>query len=259
MRIGFAGAGNMAAGMARGWAAARGEPGAPEALLFTDSGSGRASELASELGGEPVASNAELAERTDLVVLAVKPSGLAGVAAELAPVGTPVVSVLAATSVAALGEALPGAQFARTMPNLGVSLRQGVTCVAFPEHAELRFKERVLAALGLLGTVIELEDELMDPATALMGCSPGYLALIAESLIEAGVREGLDPEQAGTMVARSMTATGALLDRHEAAALREAVASPGGSTEAGLEALERRQIRAVIEEAVDASLERMRA
>lgn len=259
MRIGFAGSGNMAAGMARGWAAAAGEAGAPDQLLFTDAGSGRAAELAAELGGEAVDSNDALAESADVVLLAVKPARLDAVAAEIAPSGTPVISVLGATSLDDLAAALPESQLVRTMPNLGVELRQGVVTVAFPPGADARFRTDVIEALDLLGTVVELPDEMMDPATALMGCAPGYLALIAESLVEAGVGEGIDPEQALHLVARAMAGTGALLDRHEPVALREAVASPGGSTEAGLAALEERRIREVIAAAVDASLERMRA
>ncbi|MGZ5347570.1 MAG: pyrroline-5-carboxylate reductase family protein [Solirubrobacterales bacterium] len=258
MRIGFAGSGNMAAGMARGWAAARGERGAPETMLFTDAGSGRAQELAEELGGEAVGSNAELAKRADLVVLAVKPKHLAEVGAEVAPAGKPVISMLGAISLDALAEALPGVELARTMPNLGVELRQGVICVALPEAADQGFRAQAMELLGLLGSVIEVSDVLMDPATAVMGCAPGYLAQVAEYLVEAGVREGLASDTAGHMVARAMAATGALLDEHDPGELRDRIASPGGSTEAGLQALERASLKAAIDDAVDASLERMR-
>src|SRR5918992_4993627 len=104
MVIGFAGAGNMAAAMARGWAAG---PGGPDAMLFTDSGSGRAAQLADELGGEAVDSLADLATRSDAVVLAVKPAALADVREPLA--GAPaIVSVLGATRLDRLREAFPG-------------------------------------------------------------------------------------------------------------------------------------------------------
>jgi pyrroline-5-carboxylate reductase len=88
-----------------------------------------------------------------------------------------------------------------------------------------------------------------------MGCSPGYLALMAEVLVEAGVREGLTTDQAKRMVARSMSATGELLELREPAELKQAVASPGGMTEAGLKALEERHFREALLAAVDASLE----
>ena len=106
--------------------------------------------------------------------------------------------------------------------------------------------------------MIELDESLIDAATAIMGCSPGYLALMAEVLVEAGVREGLSEDQALRMVSRSMNATGGLLELHQPAALKRAVASPGGMTEAGLTALEEHEIGEALNAAVDASLERAR-
>ncbi len=112
--------------------------------------------------------------------------------------------------------------------------------------------------LGLVGEVIELEERLIDAATAIMGCSPGYLALMAEVLVEEGAKQGLTEEQTLRMVAKAMSATGGLLELQEPGALKRAVASPGGMTEAGLNALEEREIHETLRAAVDASLERVR-
>jgi pyrroline-5-carboxylate reductase len=258
MKVGFVGAGNMAGGLARGWAAARGEPGAPEAMLFADADSAKAQALAEDVGGEAVEGNVSVADGADLVVLAVKPNVLDEVAPDLVQAGTPVLSILAGTTIKVLHEALPGIDLIRVMPNLGAQLRQAVLCVVYAEHLGPRERERVGELLSLLGDVIELDEELIDAATAIMGCSPGYLALMAEVLVEAGVREGLTQEQALRMVARSMSATGGLLDLHDPGALKRAVASPGGMTEAGLNALEERKIHEILNAAVDASLEKVR-
>jgi pyrroline-5-carboxylate reductase len=258
MKVGFIGSGNMAGGLARGWAAARGEPGAPEAMLFADADPGKAEALAEEVGGEAVEGNVSVADRADLVVLAVKPNVLDEVAPDLVQAGTPVLSILAGTSRETLHEALPGIDLVRVMPNLGAQLRQAVLCVVYGERLGETERGHIAELLGLIGDVIELEEELIDAATALMGCSPGYLALMAEVLVEAGVREGLTADQALRMVSRSMTATGGLLDLHEPGALKRAVASPGGMTEAGLNALEEHEFRQALDAAVDASLERAR-
>jgi pyrroline-5-carboxylate reductase len=258
MKLGFVGAGNMATGIARGLAAARGEPGAPEAMLFADADHDRARKLAEEVGGTAVDSNATLAEEAELVLIAVKPNALDAVADDLVKAGTPVVSILAGTSLKRLAEALPGIELVRVMPNLGAQLRQAVLCVSFPEDYPDNLRGQVTPLLELLGDVIEIDEDLIDAATALMGCSPGYLALMAEVLVEEGVREGLTEDQAIRMVARSMAATGGLLDLHKPAALKEAVASPGGMTEAGLNELEERSIRVTLRAAVDASLARVR-
>jgi pyrroline-5-carboxylate reductase len=245
MIVGFVGSGSMAAAIARGWAGEFGE------MLFSDSGSGRAQALAEELGGE-VASNGEIASRADLVLLAVKPNKLEEVADELKE-AREVVSVLATTPLERLRAALPGAEHVlRVMPNVGVEVRQGVLCVAGSASEEARAK------LGLLGHVVELPEGDFDAATAVMGCSPAYLALAVEAIADAGATDGLDPQLAQKLVVETAVGTAELLRRHDPAALRKAVASPGGSTEKGLEALDREGARAAFAAAVVASLEKMR-
>lgn len=245
MIIGFCGSGSMAAAMARGLA------GPSRSLLFTDSGSGRAAQLAAELGGEALASNRELAERADVVVLAVKPARLDEVAPELAAAGV-LVSLLGATSLARLESVFPDADVVRVMPNVGVELGRGVLCVAGSGHAGAR------ALLQELGHVVELADGQFDAATAVMGCSPAYIALAVEAIADAGAADGLDPELARELVVETAVGTAELLRSHAPADVRRAVASPGGSTEAGLEALDREGGREAFEAAVRASLERMR-
>jgi len=235
----------MAAAMARGLG------GAADLMLFTDGGSGRAVELAEELGGEAVSSNRELAERADLVVLAVKPARLEEAATELRG-SEVVVSLLGATPLARLEKAFPGADVIRVMPNVGVEVRKGVLCVAGSGHAGAR------AMLEGLGHVVDLPDELFDAATAVMGCAPAYLALAVEAIADAGAEDGLDPELARELVVETTAGTAELLRVRHPADVRKAVASPGGSTEAGLEALDREGAREAFEAAVRASLERMR-
>lgn len=220
-------------------------------MLFSDSGSGRAQALAEELGGEAVSSE-EIARRADLVVLAVKPNRLGEVAPELGE-AKDVVSVLAVTSVEQLRAALPGAErVLRVMPNVGVEVRRGVLCIAGAASEEVRSK------LDLLGHVVEISEEDFDRATAVMGCAPAYLALAVEAIAEAGAADGLDRDLARELVVETAAGTAELLRRQHPADLRKAVASPGGSTEAGLEALEREGARRAFEAAVEASLERMR-
>jgi pyrroline-5-carboxylate reductase len=244
MIVGFCGSGNMAAAMARGWA------GEFESMLFSDNGSGKARTLAAELGGEAVA-NAELAERADFVVLAVKPAGLDGVAADLAAAQR-VVSILAATSLEGLRAALPGTEILRVMPNVAVEVRQGVLCIAGDAGPAAREK------LELLGHVVEVGDGEFDEVTAIMGCAPAYLALAVEALADAGTAAGLDEELARELVVETAVGTAGLLRVRHPADVREAVTSPGGSTEAGLEALDREGAREAFAAAVAASLERMR-
>lgn len=235
----------MAAAMARGW---RDEV---DSMLFSDSGSGRARELAAELGGEAVELNAELAKRADVVVLAVKPAQLEQVAIEMAAART-VVSLLGAVPLERVRAAFPEARVARAMPNVAVEAGRGVLCVDGDVSGELR------GALDALGWVVELDDAEFDAATAVMGCAPAYFALVVEALAEAGADAGLDGELARELVVATAAGTAELLRRRDPVDVRTAVASPGGSTEAGLEALDREGAREAFGAAVRASLERMR-
>jgi pyrroline-5-carboxylate reductase len=227
-------------------------------MLFTDSGSGRAAQLADELGGEAVDSLADLATRSDAVVLAVKPAALADVREPLA--GAPaIVSVLGATPLDRLREAFPGVPVLRTMPTVLVEIRRAVICHAPPGERESEIAPRLLDLLGTLGRLVEVPDSQLDAATAVMGCSPAYVALFAEALAGAGGREGIDPPLAKELVLDTFVGTAELLRDREPATVRAAVASPGGSTEAGLEALAAHRVAEGIEAAVEASLERMRS
>src|SRR5215218_5892755 len=173
MIVGFVGSGSMAAAIARGWS------GEFEAMLFSDSGSGHARELAGEQGGETV-SNEVIARRADLVVLAVKPNKLEEVAPALDG-AREIVSVLAVVPLERLRAAFPGAEHVlRVMPNVGVEVRSGVLCVAGSASPEAEAK------LDLLGHVVEIADSDFDEATAIMGCAPAYLALAVEALADAG-------------------------------------------------------------------------
>jgi pyrroline-5-carboxylate reductase len=245
MIVGFCGSGNMAAAIARGWV------GEWDRMLFFDVDSDKARKLAGELGGEAVDSNVELAERADVVVLAVKPGALEEAAGELAGVGA-VISILGATPLEKVEAAFREAEVGRIMPNLAVEVGGGVLCITGQFGAEVRGK------LNALGYVVELPDSQIDLATALMGCSPAYFALVAEALVEAGVGAGLGEELAEKLVVEAAAGTGALMRVRRPADLRISVTSPGGSTEAGLDALDREGAREAFGAAVRASLERMR-
>jgi len=255
MKIGFAGAGSMAGALARGWADA--EHG-PEAMFFCDAGSGRASALAEQTGGEAVETLAELALRADAILLAVKPASLERAAAQLGGAGDAIASVLAATSLERLRELFPGVPVVRTMPTITAEIQRGVICHAplAPEDGEVG--ARLLNLFGELCHLVEVPDDLMEAATAVMACSPAYLAVFVQTLAEAGAAEGLDPEQAYELVIESYAGTIELLRRYDPITVRQAVASRGGSTEAGLEALADAGAADALRAAFSASLERMR-
>src|SRR5581483_1499051 len=253
MRIGFAGAGNMAAAMARGWAAG---PGGPDAMLFTDLDQARAVALAAEVGGETRTGLESLAADCDVLLLAVKPAALDAVAEELGGEAPPLLSVLAVTPTTRIAAAFPGVPILRVMPNQPVEVRRGVLCHAPAVGMSDGLRDELLELLEVLGDVVALDEAHIDAAMAIMSSSPAYIALVAEALARGGEREGLDPELAGELVAGALAGTAELLRKRDPAAIRDAVASPGGATEAGLAQLE--GVEDALLDAVNASLERFR-
>jgi pyrroline-5-carboxylate reductase len=245
MQVGFIGSGNMARALARGW----GDP-----VLCTDSGSGRAAALAQELGGEAVASNRELAERADVVVLAHKPAQLAAVAAEVAGAAKAVVSLLARTSQEQVREAYPDTPVFRVEPNTPVEVAQGVLAFALPEAPVDEDLHRAVKELfARVGTVVEVPEALMGVAGACSGVGPAYWALFAEAHVEAAVRKGMPAALATTLVTETMAGSAALLRARDGDTLgvRRQVTSPGGTTARGIAALERGGVRAALASAMD--------
>ena len=235
----------MARAMARGW----GEP-----VICSDHGSGRAQALANELGGEAFQSNVEVARRADLVVLCHKPAQLDEVADEIRGDARAVASVLGATTVAVLRSAYPDAQVFRLMPNTPVEVRRGIVCYSPTAGVDSALEAEVIGLFERLGTVVSLDERLIEAAAAVMGVAPAYQALLAEAQVDAGVRYGLNAQLAGRLVAETMSGTAALLAArdYDTLAVRREVTSPGGSTARGLAALERNRVRGAFQDAIDA-------
>lgn len=248
MRIGFIGAGSMASALARGI----GEP-----ALVHDVQTERAEALAAEVGGVVSASNRELAEGADVVVLAHKPAQLSEVAQEVGGSAKAVASIVAATPVARLEDAYPGVPVYRFIPNIPVEVGRGVFCYAPGSRAAEGPEQELLRLFGRSGLVIPLDEPLIEPAMALMSCGPAFLALVVEAMADAGARHGLEPRLAAQLVVETLAGTAAYLEAHDldAGQLRRRVATPGGLTEKGLAVLEEAGLRGGFDAAVDLVVE----
>jgi pyrroline-5-carboxylate reductase len=261
--VGLIGAGNMASALARGWAKAAA---GPDEIVFSDADTERARLLAEEVGGRALDSNRTVAETADTLVLAMKPNALAPVSEDIrVPVAerhVPVVSILGATPIAALEEALgAGTAVLRFMPNVAAEVRQGTFCYSLSSALDARTARDLLDLFGLLGELVPVEERLMDAATAISGCGPAFMALVTEALTDAGVEHGLTAPQAARLAVSTMGGSAALLAarRDDAPSVRRQVTSPGGVTAAGLAALERAGVRPAFADAVEAVVARAKA
>jgi pyrroline-5-carboxylate reductase len=207
-----------------------------------------------------------VARRADLVVLCHKPAQLQDVAREIAPHSKAVASILAATPLQALRDAYPGKPVYRFIPSLPVEVRQGAVVQgtdaqdavdrAHPDRSG-KVDEEVRELFAELGTLVVLDDALVDVAMGLMSCAPAYVALVAEAQVDAGVRRGIPAVQGAELVVQTLSGTAELLRRrgYDTVAVRREVSSPGGLTARGVDALERAGLRAAFSDALDAVLE----
>lgn len=198
----------------------------------------------------------------DAVVLAVKPSDVEAACRELQPSAyRRVLSIVAGARTAQLeGWLWPEAVVIRAMPNAPALLGSSASAISAGAGAgaeDLAWAEAVLSSIGV---VVKLPEHLLDAATGLSGSGPAYIFLVAEALVEAGVLVGLDREVATVLMTQTILGAARLLaesgDSPEA--LRHAVTSPGGTTAAGLHALESAGVRAAFLDAVDAATTRSR-
>jgi pyrroline-5-carboxylate reductase len=251
MQLGFIGAGNMASALARGL----GEP-----VLVFDPDTARAQALAEVTGGEALGSGGEVASRADAVVLCHKPWQLEEVGREVGGAARVVISILGATQTSAIEQAFPGVPVYRFIPNIPVEQGRGVLCYAAGSRAAEGPEDEVLRHFRKAGTVIPLDEPLLEPAMALMSCGPAFISLIVESFADAGAAHGLDRTDAVRMTLATMVGTAAHLSAHDLdlEELRAKVATPGGVTEKGLITLEERGVRDVCRAAVDTVVEATR-
>lgn len=252
MRVGLIGAGNMASALARGL-------GLP--VVVSDAVHEKAAALAQETGGEAVASNAEVAERSDVLVLCHKPAQLDEVAEQVRGSAKLVVTILAAVTTGEVERRYPDVPVYRFIPNIPAEVGRGVLCYAAGSRAAEGPEGEILELFGRAGVVIPLDDEgLLEPAMAIMSCGPAFMALVAESFVDAGIHHGLSREDAGRMIAETMTGTAEYLKANDldTEALRVKVATPGGVTERGLMKLEEGAMRAICRLAVDTVVEATR-
>jgi pyrroline-5-carboxylate reductase len=236
----------------------------PESLAVAEADPGRRHELEGEFAGVRVAPAAPwVVGDADIVIVAVKPADVHAVLEAARPAlgdHTLVISIAAGVPLASLEVAAPGRPVVRAMPNTPALVREGVAAVAGGAHASEVDVETACRILGAVGTVVVVPEHQLDAVTGLSGSGPAYVFLVAEALIEAGVLNGLPRDVAAQLAHGTIRGAGVMLTEsgESAEALRAAVTSPGGTTAAGLHALEAAAVRAAVLDAVTAATSRSR-
>jgi pyrroline-5-carboxylate reductase len=254
--VGFVGAGHIARALGLGWS--RAELVEAPALTYLDVVPDQA-ERAAEACHARVASNlSELIDRSDVLVVAVRPQHVAEVLAEAAPLlgGRPLVSVAAGVSLSELRAALPAdALVARVMPNVAAALGSGV--FLFVPGTLGRHEQAVRDLFSLAGEVVVLDEEHFDSATAIAGCMPGMLATLVRDFALAGEKQGLDAGVSRSLAIAGVYGAAAVIAREgDPEAVIASAATPGGMTAAAIARLEERGLADAVALAVHAAAER---
>ena len=228
----------------------------PESIVICETIAERRAALAKEFGVEVTADPAEAAHQAPVIFLAVKPQDFHTVADTLQGLILPeqlIVSIMAGVTIDSLRDELGHRPVVRVMPNTPAQVGQGMLVwTAAPEVSQAQRDEvqRMLATMGR--EIYVAEERIVDMATAVSGSGPGFIFLVIEAMIDGGVEIGLRRELAEELVLQTVMGAGAFAQQSErhVAELRNLVTSPGGTTAAGLLAMERHGVRVGVMEAV---------
>ena len=254
VRVGFVGTGRMATALAGGLVSS--EFCSRDSIVGNDVVPAAAAAFAEATGGSIVDSNAEVANRSDVIVLAVKPQQISEVLAELASAVTPdhlVVSIAAGITLSTLADALGSStRLVRVMPNTPCLVGSGAAGYAIGGAATDADGDTVEQMLSAVGIAVRVPEKLLDAVTGLSGSGPAFVYQIIEALSDGGVAAGLPRDIATQLSAQTVLGAAQMVleTGGHPGALKDAVASPGGTTIAGLHALERGGLRASLMNAV---------
>ena len=264
-RIGFLGAGQMATALALGFL--KGGVIARDQVFASDAVDAAGQRFAQVTGGTLCASNVELVGKVDLLFLSVKPQQMSGALHEIAEC---VDSKMLFVSIAAglpisffekrLGNQAKGnqAKIVRVMPNTPCLVGQGVCAYAVSEATNETDCVLVKTLLETVGVAEQVPEKQMDAVTGLSGSGPAFVCMMIEALSDAGVKMGLPRQTATKFAAQTLLGTAEMVLKtgEHPAVLKDRVASPGGTTIAGIHALEEHQFRAALIAAVEAATKR---
>ena len=259
-QIGFVGGGNMAEALLGGLL--RKGLTTPDRLLVSDPLSSRRDLLRRNFAVSVTADNQAAVQGVDIVVLCVEPQVLDDVLTELAPslITHPLlVSVAAGYPLSRLQDRIAGsARFVRAMPNTPSAIGEGVTAMSLAPALSSDDRETARQLFESVGTVVVVEERLLDAVTGLSGSGPAYVYAMIEALADGGVLVGLPRATAQQLAAQTVAgaATMVLQQGEHPAVLKDRVASPGGTTITGLAQLEQGRLRATLISAVEAASQR---
>ncbi len=260
-KIVFIGAGSMAEAIIKGWIDKNCV--AKEHLFITNKSDQERLEILQQAYGVQILPNREMLSEMDCIVLAMKPKDAKEAMLAIAPFlnkQTAVISVLAGIAIETIRNFLGDRPIARTMPNTSATIGMSASGIAFNELVDEQLRTTCLTMLQAIGTVVEVEEDQLHAVTAFSGSGPAYIYYLLEAFEKVAAEVGLQQDVVRSLMVQTLAGSAAMLQtgNEEPAVLRHKVTSPGGTTEAGLRALEQHEVTAAIAACVKSAEARSR-
>jgi pyrroline-5-carboxylate reductase len=255
LRIGFLGAGKMATALAQGWLQSG-------SICASDPIQAARDHFTKQTGIKAVSDNASVVAQSDLIVLAVKPQNMAELLLEIQSCIKPqhlLISIAAGITIKQIGDALGSdRRIIRVMPNTPCLVAASASAFAASQQATAADVQLTQDLLNRVGRSVQVPEKLLDAVTGLSGSGPAFVAVIIEALSDGGVRMGLPRDLATMLAAQTLLGSAKLLLETglHPGQMKDMVASPAGTTIAGLHALEQGGLRAALMDAVEAATRR---
>lgn len=257
-KLAFIGAGQMAEALLDGLLASK--TFGPSELWAADVSAERRDLMKRRFGVRVGADNRDAVAWAEALLLAVKPQAMPAVLEEIGPAaaGRLVISIAAGVPIRTIAGRLPGARVARVMPNMPAMVREGIAALAAGPDLTEQDVALVRKIFEAVGRVVTVEEHLLSAVTAVSGSGPAFVFVALEALADGGVKMGLPRATADVLAAQTVLgAAKTVLETGEhPGRLKDRVASPGGTTIAGLHCLERDGFRAALIAAVEAATKR---
>lgn len=258
-RIGFLGAGQMARALAQGFASAGLVRGEQVAASDVSADAGR--DFGKLVPGSRFLSSREVVQQSDVIFLAVKPQVVKSVLAEVRgsiDSSKLVVSIAAGIQLGTLADGLGTTRVIRVMPNTPCLIGKSASAIAATAQVSAEDLGLVEQLLGAVGLTVRLDEKHIDAVTGLSGSGPAFVYVMIEALADGGVRMGLPRDTALSLAAQTVAGAAEMVlqTKDHPGVLKDRVASPGGTTIAGLQVMEDRAVRGALIGAVEAATKR---
>jgi pyrroline-5-carboxylate reductase len=255
LMIGFIGGGNMAEAMIKGIFAKRGLD-----IMVSEPRDERRAYLENTYKINTTSDNKEVVKSCSIIILAVKPQNMDSVSAEIADLISSeklIVSIAAGITLAYLTSRLKTSKIIRVMPNTPALVQEGMSVLSMCECIHDKEMGLIRDIFMSIGKVLMLPEKYMDVVTALSGSGPAFIALFVEKMIDAGVKMGLNRDNASELAVQTLIGTAKLLETGMPPyKLREMVTSPGGTTAAGLKVFEDKGLKDIVAAVIEAAANR---